>query len=101
MALRTQCKGVAEEGNGGIDLLQIILDVAFKACPREVGESCCMVRMAGRTLVQNQLIMLYSSVQVRDGLARNVFGKLRVTCICVSNNLAVYEGLQMAFHQQS
>jgi hypothetical protein len=101
MALRTQCKGVAEEGNGGIDIVKIISDVAFKASPREVGESCCMVRMAGQTLVQNQLIMLYSSVQVRDRPTRNVFGELRVTCICVSNNLAVYEGLQMAFYQQS
>jgi hypothetical protein len=91
MALRTQCKGVAEEGNGGIDVLQMVSDVASKAGPREVGESCCMVRMAGRTLVQNKLKMLYSSVQARDPLACYVFGKLRVACICASSNLAFYE----------
>jgi hypothetical protein len=42
-----------------------------------------MVRMACWTLVQNQLKVLYSSVQVRDRPARNVFGKLSVTCIRV------------------
>jgi hypothetical protein len=83
MALWTQCKGVAEEGRDGIDVLKILSDVAFKARPRDVGESCCMVRMAGWTLVQNQLKVLYGSVQVRDGLARSVFGKFRMTCICV------------------
>jgi hypothetical protein len=64
MALRTQCKGAAEEGSGGINALQIISNITFKAGPCEIGESCCMVRMADRTLVQNQLKMLYSSVQV-------------------------------------
>jgi hypothetical protein len=55
----------------------------LKACPREVGESCCIIRMAGRTLVQNQLKMLNSGGQVEDRLARYVFDKLRVACICV------------------
>jgi hypothetical protein len=60
-----------------------------------------MVRMAGRTLIQNHLKVLYSSVQTRDRLACHVFGKLRVACICASSNLAFYKGLQMAFRQQS
>ncbi|KAG2147534.1 hypothetical protein DEU56DRAFT_753389 [Suillus clintonianus] len=37
MALQTQCKGFAEEGSGGINVLQIVLNVALKAGPRKVG----------------------------------------------------------------
>ena len=59
-----------------------------------------MVRMADRTLVENRLEMLDSIVQVRDCLARPIFGKSCVTCICVSSNLAVDDGLQLAFSQQ-
>jgi hypothetical protein len=100
MALWMQYKGVAEEGNGSIDVLQMISDIALKVCPREVGESCCVVRMAGRTLVQNQLTMLYSSSQAEDRPTHHVFDKLRGACICVPKSLAVYEKLQLAFNQQ-
>jgi hypothetical protein len=53
MALRTQCKGVAEEGSGGIDVFKMVLNIASKASPREVGESCCMATMVDQALVQN------------------------------------------------
>jgi hypothetical protein len=51
-----------EEGSGSIDTLKILSGVAFKAGPCKVGESCCMVRLAGWTLFQNQLKILYSSI---------------------------------------
>jgi hypothetical protein len=100
VTLRTQCEGFAEEGSGGIDVLKMVVNIGFKAGKREVGESCCMIRMADRTLVKNQLKTLHSVVQVRDRLARRVFGKLCVACICVSSNLAVYEGLPLMFRHQ-
>jgi hypothetical protein len=93
MVLRTQCKGFAEEGSGVIDVLRIISTIAFKARIRKIGESRSVIWMANWTLIQNQLKMLHSSVQVRDRLARHVFGQLRVTCICILSNFAVYKGL--------
>jgi hypothetical protein len=68
IALQTQCRCVAEEQSGGVDVLKNFSDVAFEVGPREVGESRGMVWMADRTLIQNQLEMLYSVVQVKDGL---------------------------------
>jgi hypothetical protein len=100
MVLRTQCKGVAEEGSDSIDVLKIISGVALKAGPREVGESRCAVLMTDRTLVQNQLKMLYSIIQVRDPPISHVFGESCVAYIYVSSNFAVYEGLQSEFRQQ-
>jgi hypothetical protein len=98
--LRTQCKGFAEEGSGSIDLLKILLNITFKAGTREIGESCCAIRMANRTLVQDQQKMLHSIVQVRSRFACCVFGKMCVARICVSSNLTVYGGLQLMFHKQ-
>jgi hypothetical protein len=70
VTLRTQCESFAEEGSRGIDVLKMLLNIAFKAGKREVGESCYMIRMADQTLVKNQLKTLHSVIQVRDRLAR-------------------------------
>jgi hypothetical protein len=80
--------------------LKIALDIGFKAGIREVGESPCMVRVINRTLVQNQLKILHGTAQVKGPPDCHVFGKLCVARICVSSNLGVYEGLQLAFRQQ-
>jgi hypothetical protein len=69
MALRTKCKGVAEEGNNDIDVLKIISHIALKVRMRKVGDSRSVVWMADRTPVQNQLKQLHSSVQMREPLA--------------------------------
>jgi hypothetical protein len=50
--------------------------------------------MADRTLVQNQLKILYSSIQVRDIPACHVFDKSGVARICVSSNLRVQQGIR-------
>jgi hypothetical protein len=100
VTLRTQREGFAEEGSGDIDFLKMVLRIAFKTGIREVGESCCMIRMAHWTPVKNQLKMLHSVTQVRDHIACHVFGKSCMTRICVSSNLAVYEGLQLVFRQK-
>lgn len=103
VALRAQRKGFAEEGSHRVDILVIFSSVAFETSPCEVGESCRAVRMANWTLVQNQLEILYSVIQVRDPLqfACRVLGESCVACIRVSSNLAVDKGLQLAFSQQS
>jgi hypothetical protein len=94
MALRTQCKGIAEEGSGCINInvlkMKMIMIIAFQAGPRKVGESCCTVWMADRTLAQNRLEVLYSMFQVRDPIASHVFGESYMARICVSTNFAVY-----------
>lgn len=46
-------QGFEEEKNGGIDVVKI--NITCKAGKREVGESCSMIRMADRTLVQTRL----------------------------------------------
>ena len=94
MALRTQCKGFVEEGSDMVNVLEILSNVAFEVGPREVGESRCMIGMVDWTLIQDQLKMLSSIVQVRDCPACYVFGKLCVARICVSRNLAFNDGLQ-------
>lgn len=66
VALWTQCKGFAEETNYSVDVSKIVLNVGFDAGPCEVSESRCLVRMADWTLVQDQLKMLHSVVQVID-----------------------------------
>jgi hypothetical protein len=93
MSLRTQCKGVAEEGSGRINVFKIISIIAFKAGPRKVGESCCAVWMADRTLIQNRLKTPHSIIQMRDCLVRHVFGDVCMAGICVSSNIAFYEVL--------
>ena len=99
VALRTQCKGFAEEGSDRVNILKILSNVAFEADPREVGESRCMIGMVDWTLIQDQLKMLSSIVQVRNCLACHVFGKLCVARICLSRNLAFDDGLQSVFCQ--
>lgn len=81
-------QGLRGEGNGGNDVLKMVLNIACKAGKRVVGESCSMVRMADQTLVQTQLKTLHSIIQMRDCLACHVFSRSCVACI---NNLAVYE----------
>jgi hypothetical protein len=100
VALWTQRKGFAEERSDRVDVLKIISNVAFKAGPREVGESRCLVRMAGWTLVQDQLKMIYGIVQVRDRHACHVCGKSFMARICVLNNLTFDDRLQEVFCQQ-
>jgi hypothetical protein len=51
MALWTQRKGFAEEGNGDVNVLKIISNIAYEAGPCEVGESRCAVETADRTPV--------------------------------------------------
>lgn len=65
MVLRTQCKGIAEVGNDGINVLKTISNVALKAHICKVGESRCVVWMADRAPVQNQLKMLHKFIQMR------------------------------------
>jgi hypothetical protein len=43
-----QCEGFAEEESGDIDVL-MVLNITFKARKREVGENCCVARMADLT----------------------------------------------------
>jgi hypothetical protein len=56
--------------------------------------------MADRTLVQDQLKMLYSIVQVSDRFACHVCGKSFMTHIRVSSNLTFNDGLQQVCRQQ-
>ena len=80
--------------------MKILSNIALKAGPREVGESGCVVRMVDRTLIQNELEVLHSIVQVSDILACRIIGKQCVTCVCALSNLAVNDGLQFAICQQ-
>jgi hypothetical protein len=57
--------------------------------------------MADRTLVQDQLKMLYSIVQVSDHLAFHVCGKSFMAHIRVLNNLTFTDRLQQEIGQKS
>jgi len=60
------------------------------------------MRMSGadRTLVQDQLKILYSIVQERDRLACHACGKSVMARICILSNLTFNDGLQQVFRQQ-
>lgn len=94
MVLRTRCEGVTEEGSNDINVLKILVNIFLKARIRDVGESCCAIRVADLALVQNQLKMLHSNLQVRDPLVCHEFGKSCVARICISSNFAVHGGIR-------
>jgi hypothetical protein len=56
-----------EEGNDDINVLKMVANIFLKADVRDVGESCCEMRVADLALVHNQLKMLHSK-----GLSMNL-----------------------------
>ena len=69
-------QGLRGEGNGGNDVLKMVLNIACKAGKRVVGESCSMIRMADQTLVQTQLKTLHSIIQVKHRIGKLCIGHL-------------------------
>jgi len=57
--------------------------------------------MADRALIQDQLKMLYSIVQVSDRLAFHVCGRSFMGHIRVLNNLTFNDRLQQVYRQKS
>lgn len=56
-----------EEGNDEINVLNMLAHIFLKADVRDVGESCCAMRVADLAQVQNQLKMMHSK-----GLSMNL-----------------------------